>query len=527
MRHLASAGRSGLATATMLALLLATPGTSAFAEQQVPIWLPATTPLETKNVMGSISYLKARYGVDERDALRRLELQRISPTLDNELAKRYPDSFAGTYLDQQNGGLLIVRSKDVGTTESALRKFPDARHVKVQTARWSLKELRAAEDRVVKELNLPFETTKRKAEVAIDVEANSVMVWQREGSESVANRSIASANKSKAEQTLLGPAVLDSAFVAAESGRVQLRQMVIGDDKEGSASLLDTPVSGGCDPRYCSPPMRGGMRLVVRRSQQAPTWPTTEYLNGWYGQCTNGFNVTDDWGWNYIMTAGHCMVGQYKVGINHTYYTNWTPISDEVHNYENGCSGSSCGSTYPVDYSIQPYSQTCGGNCYDYWLGPYAKSLVMSWCWWSQSTWTGCQDGSFYIHGQYSYGQIGTHWIVCGTGSGDADSSSGYQRNIGYWPGTRCGEITGKDGGLKTNICTRPGDSGGPLFSELDGRAYGILSHGYRGSGNCPNSPPGTEWSNYSPVSKIFEHIAIQLGLLGEDAHNFRLQTSP
>jgi hypothetical protein len=56
--------------------------------------------------------------------------------------------------------------------------------------------------------------------------------------------------------------------------------------------------------------------------------------------------------------------------------------------------------------------------------------------------------------------------------------------------------------------------------------AYGILSHGSQGSGNCPNNPPGTEWSNYSPVSEIMEHIPIQLGLLGEDALDFRLQTS-
>jgi len=386
----------------------------AYAEEQDPISLPTAAPLQVTNAMGSVSYLKAQYGVDEKEALRRLELQRIAPALDSELAKRYPDSFAGTYLDQQNGGLLVVRSKDLSRTENALRGLPDVAHIKVRTAKWSLNELRATEDRVTKKLNLPFETTQRKAEVTIDLVTNTVLVWQREGSETVANRRVALTNKAAIEQTLIGRPVLDSTFMAGETGRVQLRQMVIGDEKAGTLPQRDTPVSGGCDPRTCSPPMRGGMRLVVQRSQQAPTYPTTQYLNGWYGECTNGFNVTDDWGWNYIMTAGHCMVGQYKIGINHTYYTDWTPISDEVHNYENGCSGSSCGSTYPVDYSIQPYSQTCGGNCYDYWSGPYAKALVMSWCWWSSSTWTGCQDGSFYIHGQYDYGAIGG-WVVCGT----------------------------------------------------------------------------------------------------------------
>ncbi len=63
----------------------------------------------------------------------------------------------------------------------------------------------------------------------------------------------------------------------------------------------------------------------------------------------------------------------------------------------------------------------------------------------------------------------------------------GRQRPYGYKssqlpPGTRCGEVTSTNGGFVTNICSRKGDSGGPLFSEATGYAYGILNDGTAGT---------------------------------------------
>jgi streptogrisin C len=500
------------------------------ASADATLGLPAQPALKAQENRGSIAYLTQRYKVSESEALRRLALQRLAPALDAALAAKYPNTFAGTYLDQEGGGRLVVNTTDPSGIRPALAKVNDSAHVTAQQVRWSLMELTATQARLNRTIGMPHETTKRKAEVTIDVPGNVVAVYQRAG---MAAPATARLDAAAAEAAQKRPAAADQKLVAAaasEGGRAEVRQLIVGEEKTGTVTRKDTPVDVGCDPRQCTAPMRGGMRLNVKRSQAAPTGGSSEYLNAWYGQCTNGFNVSDNRGWNYIMTAGHCMVGQYRVGINYTYSAGGTPISYEVHNFENGCAGSSCGSTYPVDYSIQPYQvinyNGAPYNYYDYWSGPYAKNRVVSWCWWSSSTWQGCADGTFAIRGWYDYATIGVGWVVCGTGSGDASYDSGYTRNVGYNPGTRCGEVTSKDGGIRTNICSRPGDSGGSLFSEIDGMAYGILSTGYRGTGACL-SPPGSEWSSYSSVSRIHEHIAVQLGLVGEPARDFRIRTTP
>src|SRR4051794_19402631 len=65
-------------------------------------------PLVTvREAPGSVAYLESQYGISEREALRRLDLQRMDAELDRSLASRYPDTFAGTSLNQKDGGLLI------------------------------------------------------------------------------------------------------------------------------------------------------------------------------------------------------------------------------------------------------------------------------------------------------------------------------------------------------------------------------------------------------------------------------------
>lgn len=498
----------------------------AMAEEQVT--LSPQAPLSAKEVAGSIAYLRSQYGITEAEALRRLELQRASAELNAKLAEMFPREYGGLWLDQEGGGLLDIAATDVGKIGDAIKGLPDVSHIVRQRVRWPLAELIETRDRLDVTLNSRADPKVRNVEIVADPKTNSVLVFQRENAEA-AGKSLATVRDVEQAQNRLA-AVPKREVVEAidkENGRAVLKQLVVGPPKAlqlpGSAPM-DTPVSPGCDPRYCSPPMRGGMRLNVLRSQAAPTWPYSDYLNAWYGQCSNGFNMGDSRGWVYIMTAGHCTVGQYKIGVNYTYYTDWTPVSYEVFNFENGPTNSNQ-STYPRDYSIQPFQVVGSTNYAHYWLVPYARSLVMSWCWWSSSTWQGCADGSFYIHGYYSYSQIMNGWIVCSTGSGDSSSDSGYHSNIGYSPGTRCGQISGHNGGLLTNICTRHGDSGGPLFSEIDGRAYGILHGGTAASGACPTNPPGTEYSDYSPISEILAHVRAQtLRLEGRD-YGFYLLT--
>ena len=58
-------------------------------------------------------------------------------------------------------------------------------------------------------------------------------------------------------------------------------------------------------------------------------------------------------------------------------------------------------------------------------------------------------------------------------------------------------------------ICARPGDSGGPLFTEADGKALGILSNGDPGQGACTNP---NERNSYAPISTILERVNARSG---------------
>lgn len=119
------------------------------------------------------------------------------------------------------------------------------------------------------------------------------------------------------------------------------------------------------------------------------------------------------------------------------------------------------------------------------------------------------------VNGLVPFAEIQTGWVVCATGSGYTpgpgetyvDSGAG----VGYVPGTRCGEVTGKtSGGIDVRICARRGDSGGPLFTELGGKALGILSFGDEGRGACTNP---AERNFYAPLSTILAHANAVSGL--------------
>ncbi|HEX6469749.1 MAG TPA: hypothetical protein VF069_11690 [Streptosporangiaceae bacterium] len=91
---------------------------------------------------------------------------------------------------------------------------------------------------------------------------------------------------------------------------------------------------------------------------------------------------------------------------------------------------------------------------------------------------------------------------VCSSGVNYQDS---YDAGAGadYLPGTRCGRVTSTDVGINTDICARDGDSGGPLFSELDSAAYGILEGNTGLKGPCVAG----ELNNNTPISTIMDDI--------------------
>lgn len=479
----------------------------------------AHAPLVAAQVRGSISYLEDMYHVSQAEALRRLELQRDAVELGNWLTAKHPEHYSGLWLDQAGGGLLDIATTRPDILTREISHLSYRKSIRAVQKKWSLADLRATQDRLNAKINVDPNAANHLAEVTINPEANTVDVYQHSGeNETSALAATAGTEQIRAMSArILHPDARIDAAVAAESGRASLHQMVTLEPKaKRTITPDDTPVYTGCEPRSCPPPMRAGMRLNVHRNQAVGTYPNGDALNAWWGECTNGFNVTDNRGWNYIMTAGHCTVGDGKIGNTMTYSRNGTPIGYEIGDFENG--GHS-GSTYPVDYAIQPYQ----GDYVNYWIGTQPANLADSYCWPSTNP---CTEGSFAIHGYYNLTQIGAHFVACMTGTGDADPASGYHRNGGVLPGTRCGET--KDyyynGGVITNICSREGDSGGPLFSEIDGMAYGILSDGTKGTGACPTN--GSEESWFSPLDKVFSHVNWQLGYYDNLHLNVTLRTT-
>jgi hypothetical protein len=127
------------------------------------------------------------------------------------------------------------------------------------------------------------------------------------------------------------------------------------------------------------------------------------------------------------------------------------------------------------------------GNWYNYWLPPgAARNLVYSEC---GSTAYGCAStANWPIRGYHQLSSIRQGWVACATGATTK---------------TLCGEVTDfPNGGIRMNILRHPGDSGGPLWSQVDSYGYGILTYSY-------SSP----MSDYSALSSIFSHATAKSGL--------------
>jgi streptogrisin C len=106
-------------------------------------------------------------------------------------------------------------------------------------------------------------------------------------------------------------------------------------------------------------------------------------------------------------------------------------------------------------------------------LMPYVTSPQNYAVYWKPNNWViAGSNTQFPIRGSYTYDQIGVGWAVCMDGA-----TSGH----------RCGHVTGKAGGIITDICEQHGDSGGPLFSEVDNKAYGMVDWDTTTDNSCPS----------------------------------------
>ncbi|GHJ49745.1 protease [Catellatospora sp. TT07R-123] len=418
----------------------------------------------------STAYLRTRYGVSAAEAQRRLALQETAGQLGDRLAARFPDQYAGLWLDQAAGGVLTVASTVPGALTAELARTGDAAHVRVVRAEHSLRELTDAATRARTALG---ETD--GAAVAVDPVTNRVLV---------------TAN----EQVPAGDPALAAALAAA--------------DAAGTLRRVTGPVGvpKSCNPLNChTPPMRGGIRLDVPRD------------DGTVGGCTTGYNLRSQvTGAYYVLTAGHC--------VNSDRHTR---RDDTWHDY--------LGQKIPV--GIEPADATLRGqlsenvagigSAYDYAVLPYQPGAERTWSaalglinsvrpvpslnYWCPGGCAGSHDVQ--LTGLLKPSAVQVGWVVCASGAGYTpkageqyvDSGAG----AGYQPGTRCGEVTAVGTLISVRICARPGDSGGPLFTEADGKALGILKFGDPGSGPCTNA---AELNHYSPVATILDRVNARTG---------------
>ncbi|MCW3818034.1 S1 family peptidase [Micromonospora sp. DR5-3] len=410
----------------------------------------------------SVAYLRERYRVSATEAARRLALQEFSAPLAEKLAGEHPDTYGGMWLDQAAGGVLMVGATDAAAVRAAVAGAPDAAHVRVVLVRHPLRQLTDAATRLAGALGLTA-----GEDVLVDQERNGIVV-------------------------------LTGDRIAADDPRLPGALAGAGVPATAQPRVAGTAVPKACDPRYCpQAPMRGGIRLDVPRD------------DGTVGGCTVGFNVRSRTGKAYILTAGHCVVGGRHTQVDRTWHQFLGPkIPVSVESTDPVLAENA----FPYDYAIMPY-QPGALDRWAYQTGTTtAPSLVNYWCVADNPRCTSSRDVA--ITGYVAYSAIQVGWVVCATGSaytpksGEVYVDSG--AGTGYLPGTRCGEITGKGGGgIDVRVCARPGDSGGPLFTESDGKALGILSNGDPGQGPCTNS---NEHNTYAPVSTILDRANARLG---------------
>lgn len=521
-RSRASVGVS-VALAVALAGLLSLIGVPSYAA-------PVQATIDPSTVRASMEYLVSTYHISDAEALRRLQLQLDSARLDAKLTAEQPDTYGGMWLDQDHGGVLNVAM----TSPSAARPYLDRladKHTTTVAVAHSLASLTASQNRIAQRVSAGADAIYLPQ---VDVVNNRVVLlersWVRQAKldgtwDAVSLRSKASqkalaggkpaarANTSAAG----GSGAADDSTSTSSDPAARLRQVSteVG-AADAAAATEDVPVVrqtmqqphqlytpyvdwGYCHPLYCSPGyggMRGGLRLDVQRD------------DGSWGGCTSGFNVRttgSTWGgWAWVLTAGHCVVG--KTNQHHIQHNGYDVLLQ--HGVERNA--------YPYDYAALPFVD---GNTATTWLESQVNhNLVMTYCrngGWDSDASTPCGDqatsNNTPIRGIHSYDEVqrsGIGWVVCASGS--ASSTANYPdswpsgNNDGYLVGTRCGVITGVDGGFQTDICARPGDSGGSLFSQIDNTAYGILEGSMESrSGACYAG----EKNNYASISVILWDI--------------------
>lgn len=430
-----------------------------------------TTTIDPSTVKESIEYLVQTYRISEREALRRLELQNNAAELEKRLKSEAAGEYGGMWIDQEAGGKLVVAMTKPAAAQRHIAALPDRANVSVRTVKNSLASLQATYDRISGQIGAKAESVYLPA---VSPTENKVVVWERAWLKKPGIAAQAEPRTFDADPSLVSARTL----------------------KKPTPYSADPIDWGFCHPLYCTNygPMRGGLRLDMRRD------------NGTTGGCTSAFNLRTTGGAfpgvPWVLTAGHCMATK----------TNNVPTEHnrEVILNQHGIEKN----FYPYDYSALRYVDTATANR---WLESQTnRNMVLKYC----------RNGGLDSNGDTPCGPQATSQnqeitsvtplaqvlpgaVVCSSGSGASSVNypDSYDSGPGadYLVGTRCGRVLSTDVGINTDLCSRNGDSGSPLFSQVTKAALGILEGSQQArSGPCQLG----ELTDYAPISTILEDLS-------------------
>jgi hypothetical protein len=384
----------------------------------------------------SVGYLTATYHVSASDALRRLRLSAAEDGLGRELSDALPGEYAGARMDQRGGGVLVVAATRPDRARRVVQGLEHHDEIRVVPAAYSLRDLTRIRDRVA-------DRTGRTGYAQVDEVGNRVDVW--------------TADRAATTRVLAG----------------------LGTDRDAVVvRTAPKEISTDCSVYECDPPMRGG--ILVRLATK-----DKDHLD----YCSAAFNVQDDDGDLFTTTAGHCISQLLPRNPRFIVSLKNDKVIGDI---------ASTRSVYAdtrnprLDYAFVRVTQT------DEWFpAGHSKNAILFQCSTQQNPPQPCDAANnsltYPITGTKNYDDMAVGEVVCMAGASPMQNA--------VKPGVRCGEITDKpDGGIKTNICAKRGDSGSPLFNQATHQAYGI-ENAVASQDTGPCLPAAEQETFYTPIS--------------------------
>jgi len=272
------AGVVGL-VAALLAVLVVLPARGS----EPPRDVSSVEPRDAANELAA-AQLAEDYDVPIAEARARIARQTAIEAAASLIGETLGNKSAGTFIDHEAGGVLVVRSTDLDAARAAVATVGVP--VRVELANTSSAAIEAAR---VRALGIAAASGATFDSIGEDVQGNRLLVSRLAG-DAPAERAV-------------------RAIRAELGGAVPVAVEVVAQRAEPAACISGT----GSSTSYCDDPLRGGVGMNRVVSSTA-----------WSG-CSVGFNaVSRSDGKPYILTAGHC-------GVKGQEWRTWMPKTQAIH----------------------------------------------------------------------------------------------------------------------------------------------------------------------------------------------------